>query len=127
LSWVWVDTCCINKESSSELSEAINTMYQWYASSDRCYAYLYDMDDFALPADCDEKRFPGLNGWPKWFSQGWTLQELVAPSEVNFFNRCRESILSTRYFVLFHCFYLLVCFLSFSLSFTSCLDALWLT
>ncbi|KAI6012969.1 heterokaryon incompatibility protein-domain-containing protein [Pisolithus marmoratus] len=96
LSWVWVDTCCVKKESSSELSEAINSMYQWYASSDRCYAYLYDMDDFALPADCDEKRFPGLNGWPKWFSRGWTLQELVAPSEVNFFNRKWEPIGSKK-------------------------------
>ncbi|KAG6330763.1 hypothetical protein ID866_8325 [Astraeus odoratus] len=92
LEWVWVDTCCINKESSSELSEAINSMYQWYANSRLCYAYIHDIDDFTLPTDKDERRFEAFNGWPKWFSRGWTLQELVAPKKILFFNRKWEFI-----------------------------------
>jgi hypothetical protein len=41
--WVWIDTCCIDKTSSAELSEAINSMYQWYRDSQICYAYLEDV------------------------------------------------------------------------------------
>src|ERR1700738_366061 len=40
--YVWVDTCCIDKTSSSELSEAINSMYSWYRLSEVCYVYLAD-------------------------------------------------------------------------------------
>ena len=46
ISYVWIDTCCINKESSAELSEAINSMYQWYSNAMVCYAYLADVPDF---------------------------------------------------------------------------------
>ncbi|KIM50893.1 hypothetical protein SCLCIDRAFT_749189 [Scleroderma citrinum Foug A] len=87
LDWVWVDTCCINKDSSSELSEAINSMFRWYAKSERCYAYLHDIDELVFPSEPDMERFYEFNGWPKWFSRGWTLQELVAPKDVYFFNR----------------------------------------
>src|ERR1700761_8191804 len=48
--WVWIDTCCIDKSSSAELSEAINSMYSWYEQASRCYAYLSDVfsnSDFA--------------------------------------------------------------------------------
>ena len=91
LDWVWIDTCCINKESSSELSEAINSMYQWYANSAICYAYLHDVDD-SFPVDCDNIKYRVFNGWPKWFSRGWTLQELVAPVSLCFFNKKWEDI-----------------------------------
>src|ERR1700743_2488330 len=37
--YVWVDTCCIDKSSSAELSEAINSMFEWYRKSKICYAY----------------------------------------------------------------------------------------
>ena len=40
--WLWIDTCCIDKTSSAELSEAINSMYRWYRDSGVCYAYLTD-------------------------------------------------------------------------------------
>lgn len=86
LLWVWVDTCCIDKRSSSELSEAINSMYQWYAKSKRCYVYLHDVHTSEFPR-VQEERLREFNGWPKWFSRGWTLQELVAPSDIHFFNR----------------------------------------
>lgn len=92
LELVWIDTCCINKESSSELSEAINSMYKWYADSGRCYAYLQDVDTSDINPKWDIKKFPNSNGWPKWFSRGWTLQELVAPSDIHFFNSSWELI-----------------------------------
>ncbi|KAL7935392.1 ankyrin repeat-containing domain protein [Trichoderma chlorosporum] len=68
----WVDTCCIDKTSSAELSEAINSMYLWYYEAERCYAYLADVP---LRSTIEES---------EWFTRGWTLQELVAPSEVYF-------------------------------------------
>ena len=87
LDWVWADTCCINKESSSELSEAINSMFRWYNKSRQCYVYLHDVGDSTFPIERDDDRFTKFNGRPKWFSRGWTLQELVAPSIVHFFNQ----------------------------------------
>lgn len=73
--WAWVDTCCIDKRSSAELSEAINSMYQWYGGARECYVWLDDYlsEDPRSLADC------------KWFKRGWTLQELLAPACVVFF------------------------------------------
>jgi hypothetical protein len=71
--YVWVDTCCINKSSSAELSESINSMYRWYRGAKICYAYLEDVDNVH---DFDKAR---------WFSRGWTLQELLAPQELVFY------------------------------------------
>ncbi|PTB66973.1 ankyrin, partial [Trichoderma citrinoviride] len=70
--YAWIDTCCINKTSSAELSEAINSMYLWYYQADRCYAYLVDVPSKCMIEDSE------------WFTRGWTLQELLAPSEVHF-------------------------------------------
>ncbi|KAK1756423.1 hypothetical protein QBC47DRAFT_186046 [Echria macrotheca] len=78
-SYAWVDTCCINKESSAELSEAINTMYKWYWDAHRCIAYLNDVDD----TDYESHGFRRT----RWFTRGWTLQELLAPDELEFYNR----------------------------------------
>ncbi|KAI6044299.1 heterokaryon incompatibility protein-domain-containing protein [Pisolithus marmoratus] len=86
LRWAWVDTCCINRESSSELSEAINSMFRWYANSRICYVYFQDVEG-TLPTEREEANFPESGGWPKWFTRGWTLQELVAPRTVHFFDR----------------------------------------
>ncbi|KAF2741887.1 HET-domain-containing protein [Sporormia fimetaria CBS 119925] len=90
LNFCWVDTCCIDKTSSAELSEAINSMYTWYLNSAICFAYLCDMtDDFNT--FCTSR----------WFSRGWTLQELIAPRELLFFDvnwSCRgtkESLKAT--------------------------------
>ncbi|KAJ8126484.1 hypothetical protein O1611_g7153 [Lasiodiplodia mahajangana] len=74
LNWAWVDTCCIDKTSSAELSEAINSMFQWYARSKVCYAFLADVRGY-----CDMLK-------SRWFTRGWTLQELLAPSEVVFYS-----------------------------------------
>ena len=75
--WLWVDTCCIDKRSSAELSEAINSMYRWYENSRICYAYLHDVTDSSFPTA----------GRPEWFSRGWTLQEMIAPRDLRFFNK----------------------------------------
>ncbi|KAK5652369.1 hypothetical protein OQA88_10561 [Cercophora sp. LCS_1] len=73
LKYVWVDTCCIDKTSSAELTEAINSMYQWYQRASACYVFLTDVPNRA-----------GLSS-SRWFTRGWTLQELIAPSDVDFF------------------------------------------
>jgi len=85
--WLWVDTCCLDKRSSAELSEAINSMYRWYENSRVCYAYLHDVCDSSFPTESDKSRYPNFNGWPEWFSRGWTLQEMIAPNNVQFFNK----------------------------------------
>lgn len=77
--WAWIDTCCIDKSSSAELSEAINSMYQWYQRSDICYAYLQDVTVDGPYLDITE--FSGS----RWFTRGWTLQELIAPHIVEFY------------------------------------------
>ena len=89
--WLWVDTCCIDKRSSAELSEAINSMYRWYANAKVCYAYLHDVPGSSLPTARD-KRYFDFNGWPEWFSRGWTLQELIAPTNVQFLNKNWQTI-----------------------------------
>ena len=75
---VWIDTCCIDKSSSSELSEAINSMFLWYQEAGVCYAYLED-----VPASEIGEFF----GSSRWFTRGWTLQELIAPKQVVFFGK----------------------------------------
>ncbi|KAH7194445.1 heterokaryon incompatibility protein-domain-containing protein [Fusarium oxysporum] len=75
----WIDTCCIDKTSSAELSEAINSMFQWYRKSAACYVYLNDVSSAENPRLSDS-RFRKS----RWFTRGWTLQELLAPHEVIF-------------------------------------------
>ncbi|KAK4222780.1 WD40-repeat-containing domain protein [Podospora fimiseda] len=69
----WIDTCCINKESSAELQETITSMYSWYRNSTKCYAYLSDVS--ATASQEWETAFKNS----RWFTRGWTLQELIAP------------------------------------------------
>ncbi|KAH7260118.1 heterokaryon incompatibility protein-domain-containing protein [Fusarium solani] len=76
--YAWVDACCIDKSSSAELSEAINSMFRWYKGAKVCYAYLSDYDRTKVG-----RRF----GNCRWFSRGWTLQELIAPKFLTFYNR----------------------------------------
>ncbi|RPD54423.1 HET-domain-containing protein [Lentinus tigrinus ALCF2SS1-6] len=75
----WADSACIDKTSSSELSEAINSMYNWYRYAGACYAILHDVSD----TDDKEQRDEQFRS-SKWFTRGWTLQELLAPSVVLF-------------------------------------------
>lgn len=71
--YIWIDTCCIDKSSSAELSEAINSMFNWYQHSQVCYVYLFDVPTKELTESV-------------WFTRGWTLQELIAPEKVQFFD-----------------------------------------
>ena len=90
--WMWVDTCCIDKRSSAELSEAINSMYRWYGNARVCYAYLHDVDGSSFPTKKDNGKYAKSNGWPEWFSRGWTLQEMIAPQNLQFFNKDWRAI-----------------------------------
>ncbi|KAI0756426.1 heterokaryon incompatibility protein-domain-containing protein, partial [Daedaleopsis nitida] len=85
--WVWIDSCCIDKTSSAELSEAINSMYKWYTCASQCYTYLHDVDD----AD-DPRRKHSQFRASEWFKRGWTLQELIAPPTVIFLTKNWRSI-----------------------------------
>ena len=79
ISYIWIDTCCIDKTSSAELSEAINSMFFWYQQSAICYAYLADVQYASHLSDESDV------ATSRWFSRGWTLQELLAPTEIIFF------------------------------------------
>jgi hypothetical protein len=79
LKYIWIDTCCINKESSAELSEAINSMFMWYKNARVCYVYLSD-----VPSDEDPTELHSSFTISRWFTRGWTLQELLAPLTVVF-------------------------------------------
>ena len=77
--YLWIDSCCIDKTSSSELSESINSMYLWYTLAHVCYAFLPDVpakEDHVSAGSCFRKS--------RWFTRGWTLQELIAPVDVRF-------------------------------------------
>ncbi|KAK0623854.1 heterokaryon incompatibility protein-domain-containing protein [Immersiella caudata] len=87
--YAWIDTCCIDKSSSAELSEAINSMFKWYVEAEVCYAYLED-----VVADVEVEEFRNLGSSSslrtqisesRWFTRGWTLQELIAPRDVRFY------------------------------------------
>ncbi|KAJ8118429.1 hypothetical protein OPT61_g573 [Boeremia exigua] len=80
LEYFWIDTCCIDKNSSTELLEAINSMFLWYQKSTKCYVYLDDVssDSLAKDGQAFQKSL--------WFTRGWTLQELLAPKCVEFFS-----------------------------------------
>ena len=86
--WAWIDTCCIDKTSSAELSEAINSMFDWYRQAAVCYVYLHDVTSHELGPTSEFYR-------SRWFTRGWTLQELIAPTSLIFFTK-QWSILGTR-------------------------------
>ncbi|KAI1826806.1 HET-domain-containing protein [Xylaria intraflava] len=120
IDYAWIDTCCIDKSSSAELSEAINSMFAWYRNSTVCYAWLadferdpsFDLTDKAVLASFESResvteiergirdpppltpaelsmrnRISQSLGRCRWFSRGWTLQELIAPKHVEFYDR----------------------------------------
>lgn len=88
LQYFWVDACCINKLSSQELQEAITTMYQWYRKATRCYVYLTDVSVTEDEVDNSVSSQPWEAAFRKsrWFTRGWTLQELLAPTSVEFYS-----------------------------------------
>ncbi|KAF2623299.1 kinesin light chain 1 [Macroventuria anomochaeta] len=87
--YFWVDTCCINKSTSDELSTAINSMFRWYQRASKCYVYLSDVFVLDKVADAEASWIPwnGAFRRSRWFTRGWTLQELLAPPCVEFFSK----------------------------------------
>ncbi|EJF59833.1 HET-domain-containing protein, partial [Dichomitus squalens LYAD-421 SS1] len=77
--YLWIDSCCIDKTSSSELTESINSMFLWYSLAKMCYAYLAD-----VPSNKDPRKDKSAFCSSQWHKRGWTLQELIAPSGVKF-------------------------------------------
>jgi len=86
LQFFWVDTCCINKSDNVELQEAINSMFRWYRDAAKCYVYLSDVSTPPLDDSKKSNWEPAFRA-SRWFTRGWTLQELIAPRSVEFFSR----------------------------------------
>ncbi|KAL7953846.1 heterokaryon incompatibility domain-containing protein [Trichoderma compactum] len=91
LDYAWVDTCCIDKTSSAELSEAINSMFKWYKNSEIAYAFLEDYPSPKTKKPTFRTTSVGF-GHSRWFARGWTLQELIAPERLEFYDRSWEKI-----------------------------------
>ncbi|KAH8658829.1 heterokaryon incompatibility protein-domain-containing protein [Tricladium varicosporioides] len=93
LQYFWVDTCCIDKSSAVELQEAINSMFRWYRDAIKCYVYLPDVSRPRLDsADGSNESWKRAFRKSKWFTRGWTLQELIAPASVEFFSKEGELL-----------------------------------
>jgi hypothetical protein len=91
LEYFWVDTCCIDKTNHVELQEAINSMFRWYQKATKCYVYLSDVSTSSHKRRANDENFeytwePAFRE-SRWFTRGWTLQELLAPRSVDFFSR----------------------------------------
>jgi hypothetical protein len=93
LQYFWIDTCCIDKTNKAELSRSINSMFRWYRSSTRCYVYLSDVSTLKRKRDGNSR-----DAWEldfrksRWFTRGWTLQELLAPASAEFFSCDRRQL-----------------------------------
>ncbi|KAF2728861.1 HET-domain-containing protein [Polyplosphaeria fusca] len=92
-TYFWIDTCCIDKSSSSELQESINSMYHWYQDSNMCFVYLEDGEPLSKDFAQHEKEFRNIISKSRWITRGWTLQELIAP---------RAIVFSDRYWKVYH-------------------------
>jgi hypothetical protein len=87
LQYFWVDTCCIDKSSSADISKAITSMFRWYHGAVKCYVYLRDVSTWSFESTHALARpwEPAFRS-SRWFKRGWTLQELLAPRSVEFFD-----------------------------------------
>ncbi|KAK4168585.1 beta transducin-like protein HET-D2Y [Cladorrhinum sp. PSN259] len=91
LKYFWVDTCCIDKSDSAELQHALNSMFQWYRNAAKCYVYLTDVSAHKRDADGNLKWELSFRE-SRWFTRGWTLQELIAPAVIEFFSKERKRL-----------------------------------
>jgi hypothetical protein len=89
LCYFWIDTCCIDKSDDAELSRSINSMFRWYRNATRCYVYLSDVSKCSVSGNhkCTPRLWESDFRKSRWFTRGWTLQELLAPASVEFFSR----------------------------------------
>jgi hypothetical protein len=89
LQYFWVDTCCIDKTDRDELSKAVNSMFRWYLNAKKCYVYLTDVSipDENTNVQASQSAWEAAFRNSRWFTRGWTLQELIAPAIVEFFSQ----------------------------------------
>jgi len=87
LHYFWVDTCCIDKSNSTELQTAINSMFRWYQNAARCYVYLSDVSVHTQDGQFRHVEWETAFRNSRWFTRGWTLQELLAPKVVEFYSQ----------------------------------------
>jgi hypothetical protein len=83
LKYFWVDSCCIDKRNNIELTKAINSMFRYYRGAVKCYAYLTDV---FCAVNASSSAWEGPFRKSRWFTRGWTLQELLAPAVVEFYS-----------------------------------------
>jgi hypothetical protein len=89
LEYFWVDTCCIDKATNQELTTAINSMFRWYQRAVKCYVYLTDVSvpEEVIHPEAFRISWEQAFQRSRWFTRGWTLQELLAPASVEFFSQ----------------------------------------
>jgi hypothetical protein len=94
LQYFWVDTCCIDKSNNNELAEAINSMFRWYRDAVKCYVFLVDVPRADVDTTDHSHQLPWESAFrtSRWFTRGWTLQELIAPTSVEFFSENWELL-----------------------------------
>ncbi|KAH7349796.1 heterokaryon incompatibility protein-domain-containing protein [Plectosphaerella cucumerina] len=90
IEWMWIDSCCINKTYSAELLEALNSMFNWYKDAVVCITFLGDVisrGPTSASPDSPAVFHDERTGKPSvWFTRGWTLQELLAPTKMYFYD-----------------------------------------
>jgi hypothetical protein len=89
LQYFWVDSCCIKRSNEPELSESINSMFRWYQGAARCYVYMGDVSTTKRKRGDEDAQDTWEQAFrdSRWFTRGWTLQELLAPTLVEFFSK----------------------------------------
>ncbi len=94
LRYFWIDTCCIDKRNAVEHAESINSMFRWYRQATRCYVYLSDISIYGNGDTWQNTSLTWEAAFRKsrWFTRGWTLQELLAPAIVEFFSKEGKKI-----------------------------------
>jgi hypothetical protein len=86
LHYIWIDTCCIDKSNSSEVQKAINSMFRWYQNAKVCYVYLSDVSVYTQDRQFKHLAWKSTFNRSRWFTRGWTLQELLAPKIAEFYS-----------------------------------------
>jgi hypothetical protein len=86
LDYFWVDTCCIDKSNEKEQTTAINSMFRWYQNAARSYVYLSDVSIHTQNGRSRHIEWESAFRNSRWFTRGWTLQELLAPKTVQFYS-----------------------------------------
>lgn len=94
LEHFWIDTCCIDKSNQVVLQTAINSMFRWYQNAVQCFVYLSDVAIGKQEASSEVSEFAWEQAFrkSKWFTRGWTLQELLAPHSAKFFSSEWEQL-----------------------------------